>query len=652
MPFLIARAARWLPIIAACCAVTLLALHPSVSATALVLLALAQLSSLIGYRWLTYVLCVSTIGLLLPGLISYLTPENWVTTADWQALTSWAHPATFESFRAPQLMTLAIQLNALAILLHQRARLGAPLLLLATLLLIGLQLVASSQAFTPLLRYAAHWPSLLTLSLLLLGQYLLSLRHWHGKRHLTNALWPAFGLLIAVLLLWEKLHHEAEQTLYQQVEARTQQATQQLSKEIDTHLNAMRGFARIWQLQTTLPTYQQWTDQAAGYRQDYAYLINIAFITPDSVIRHVYPFTTPNLELLGQRLFDAQPAGRDVLEPALRGQQEGSTDVIELLQGDPGVIHYFPVLNANGVPLGSAAMAVSFPLFAEALFTQLPANRGVIRWHDGTKLLAQHGDATHPGPWTYDYPINLLDKALTLSYQPRWEYLAGTLSRLPTISLVTGLILTYLLYLVLYTFQRLGQQHSAMQNSNTHLQQEIRQRSKLQQEVEWLAHHDDLTGIANRRHFLEQVDALQAVRPISLVLFDIDHFKRVNDQLGHLVGDEHLLFFAQLGKSHIEHNGGIFARYGGEEFVAWLPDHHLPSAFQVADELRQKLATSSLTYADGKPLTLSAGVVTFNHPEKVDLARMMQTADEALYRAKHNGRNRVEFGELNTTEDA
>lgn len=652
MPFLITRAAHWLPIIAACCAVTLIAFHPSISAAALVFLTLAQLSSLKDYHWLTCLLCSSALGLLLPGFISYLTPENWVTTADWQALVSWAYPATIESFRAPLLMTLALQLNASAMLLRQRARLGAPLLLIAILLLIGLQLIASSQAPTTLLRYAAHWPSLLTLGLLLMGQFLLSGRHWRGKRYLINALWPACGLLIAVLLLWQKLHHEAEQTRYQQVEARAQQATRQLSQEIETHLNAMRGFARIWQLQRSLPTDQQWTNQAAGYRQDFAYLINIAFITPDSGIRHVYPITSINLSLLGRRLFDVQPAGRDALEPALRGQQEGSTDVIELLQGDPGVIHYFPVLNADGVPLGAAAMAVSFPLFAETLFAQLPAEEGVVRWHDGTQRLAQHGDASHPGPWEFGYPINLLDKALTLSYQPSWTHLTSRLSRLPTISLITGLTLTYLLYLVLYTFQRLGHQHSAMQDNNAHLQQEIHKRGKLQQEVEWLASHDELTGIANRRHFLEQADALQAVRPISLVLFDIDYFKRINDQLGHLIGDEHLLFFAQLGKSHIEHHDGIFARYGGEEFVAWLPGHHLPSAFKVADELRKKLATSSLTHADGKPLTLSAGVVTVTYPENVDLASMMQTADEALYRAKHNGRNRVECGELKTPNDA
>ena len=652
MHLLIARAAHWLPIMAACGAVALVVTQPGVTTVALLLVTLAQLSSYRRYRPLSCLLCVSAMGLLLPGLVSYLAPEKWLATAQWQALASWVHPAPFERFRAPLLMTLALQLSALAILLRQRARLGAPLLLFAVLLLIGLQFIESNRAFTPLLRYAAQWPSLLVLSLLLLGQYLSSARHWRGKRYLANAFWPACALLIAGLLLWKQLHVEAEKKLHLRVEERAQRATHQLSQEIDSHLSAMRRFARIWQLQTTPPTYQQWTDQAAGYRQDFNYLINIAFVTPDSGIRHVYPFTILNLSTLGRRLFNAQPAGREALEPALRGEREGSTNIVQLLQGGPGVIHYLPVLNAEGTPLGAAAIVVSFPLFAEALFAQLPANEGVIRWHNGPRLLAKHGDTTHPGPWKFYYPINLLDKALTLSYQPRWEHLVSRLPRLPTISLATGLLLAYLLYLVLYTFQRLGQQHRVMQKSNATLQQEIQKRSKLQQEVEWLARHDELTGIANRRFFLEQVEASQSVRPLSLILFDIDYFKRVNDQQGHLVGDDFLRSFAQLGQSLLDHNGGVFARYGGEEFVALLPGHHGPSAVNIAVELRQRLANAKLAHADGQPLTFSAGIVTCPRSGKLPIARMMQAADEALYHAKHKGRNRIEYGEMDTVEGA
>lgn len=647
----IARAKHWLSIAAACLAIALVVMHPSVTSVGLVLLALGLLCTQKEYWLLARLLSAGTIGLLLPGLISYLLPESWVTIARWETLAAWIYPGSVERFRAPLLMTLALQLSALALLLGHRVRLGAPLLLVMALLLTGLQLFHHHSTFPPLLCYAASWPSLLILGLVLLGQYLSSAPYWRGRRYRSRALWPACGLFILALLLWEQVHHETEQNLHRQVEARAWQATTRLSHEIDNHLNTMRRFASIWQLQTAPPNHQQWTDQAASYHQDFRYLINIAFISPDSGIRHVYPFTETNLINIGLRLFDVQPEGRSALEPALTGQQEGNTDIIELLQGGPGIVHYFPVFNADGVSLGASAMVVSLPLFAAELFDQQPASQGVLQWHDGTYILAKHGDTTDPGPWTFQHPIHLLDKTLTLSYQPRRQYLISQLPRLPSISLVTGLTLAYLLYLVLYTFQRIGQQHSAMQKSNIALQQEINKRSKLQQEVEWLARHDELTGIANRRYFLEQIETSQAVRPTSLILFDIDHFKRVNDQMGHLVGDEYLFTFAKLGEATIEQHGGIFARYGGEEFVAWLPGHTLSSACNVADEVRRELATTNLTHADDTPLTLSAGVVTLHQSGPADLARMMQAADEALYNAKNNGRNRIEQGTLTAHQD-
>ncbi|MCA1772219.1 MAG: GGDEF domain-containing protein [Halomonas sp.] len=207
-----------------------------------------------------------------------------------------------------------------------------------------------------------------------------------------------------------------------------------------------------------------------------------------------------------------------------------------------------------------------------------------------------------------------------------------------------GLTFAYLVYLVIYTFKRLGHQHRAMQQSNISLQQEIYTRSQLQREIEWLASHDELTGIANRRHFLDHVSAHQSKRPLSLVLFDIDHFKHINDHLGHLVGDEYLARIALLGEALMEQHGGIFARYGGEEFVAWLPGLGIDDAQRLADTLRLQLIDACLTHADGQPITLSAGAVSVINPQPIDMTRLMQIADEALYRAKREGRNRVAIG--------
>lgn len=629
-------------------ATTLLWITPGMTGLALWLLALAQLAVMRGIRPLACLLAFGALGVLAPGMLSYLLPEAWLPTASWQRLVERFLPgATIETLRAPLLTTVALQLTALSLILQLRARLGAPLLSASAALLLGLQSIepALHPGLTPLLNYATTWPALTLHAALLTIQVTHALPYWRGKRrYLAVTIWSTLAIVGLSLLLWQQLHLQAERALYQRAETRVQTLATQLSREITAHLDAMRRFARTWELQSTPPSYAQWAQQAEGYQQDFGYLINMAFITPDSGIRQVYPATPLNLSTLGLRLFDVQPEGRRALEPALGGEREGSTDIIELLQGERGMIHYLPVKNELQTPIGAAAMVISFPQLADTLFKQLPNIEGIIQWHNGEQVLATYGDTRHPGPWIYHHHVMLGDKTLTLSDRPRRGYLLSQLPRLPTLSLVLGLTFAYLVYLVIYSFKRLGHQHRAMQQSNNSLQQEIRTRSQLQREIEWLASHDELTGIPNRRHFLDHVSAHQSQRPLSLALFDIDHFKRVNDQLGHLVGDDYLARMALLGEALIEQHGGIFARYGGEEFVAWLPGLDMGAARKLADTLRLQLIDTCLAHADGEPITLSAGVVSVSDPHPIDMTRLMQTADEALYRAKREGRNRVAIG--------
>lgn len=631
-------------------ATTLLWVTPGMTALALWLLALANLAAMRGIWPLACLLAFGVLGMLAPGMLSYLLPEAWLPTASWQRLAEHFLPdATTETLRAPLLTTVALQLTALSLILQLRARLGAPLLSASAALLLGLQGIepALYPGFSPLLDYATSWPVLILHAALLTAQVVHALPYWRGKRrYLAVTLWSTLAVVGFSLLLWHQLHLHAERALYQRAETRVQTLATQLSREITAHLDAMRRFARTWELQSTPPSYAQWVQQAEGYQKDFDYLINMAFITPDSGIRQVYPATPLNLSTLGLRLFDAQPAGRRALEPALNGEREGSTDIIQLLQGERGMIHYLPVKNEQQAPIGAAAMVISFPQLADTLFKQLTDAEGIIQWHSDEQILAVYGDTRHPGPWIYHHQVMLGDKALTLSDRPRRNYLLSQLPRLPTLSLVLGLTFAYLVYLVIYSFKRLGYQHRAMLQSNTSLQQEIRTRSQLQREIEWLASHDELTGIPNRRHFLDHVSAHRSKRPLSLALFDIDHFKRVNDQLGHLVGDDYLARMALMGEALMEQHGGIFARYGGEEFVALLPGLDMEAARKLADTLRLQVIDAGLPHADGEPITLSAGVVSVTDPQPFDMTRMMQTADKALYRAKREGRNQVATGSI------
>jgi diguanylate cyclase (GGDEF)-like protein/PAS domain S-box-containing protein len=159
--------------------------------------------------------------------------------------------------------------------------------------------------------------------------------------------------------------------------------------------------------------------------------------------------------------------------------------------------------------------------------------------------------------------------------------------------------------------------------------------------------YDPLTSLYNRRYFFEilERDLQLAVRrrePMSLMMFDLDHFKNVNDTWGHLYGDAVLQAVASLIKSQIR-SEDIACRYGGEEFAAFFPQLPLDGALKRAEQIRQGISELAITI-EGQKITgisISAGVAAFPDHGHAGLALLRQ-ADQALYRAKANGRNRVE----------
>lgn len=156
-----------------------------------------------------------------------------------------------------------------------------------------------------------------------------------------------------------------------------------------------------------------------------------------------------------------------------------------------------------------------------------------------------------------------------------------------------------------------------------------------------LATLDALTRVPNRFQFNKSFEysmnlSRRSGRPFSLILFDIDHFKRINDRHGHLMGDEVLKTLADLVRHQIR-KSDVLARWGGEEFVILLPETHLEPAFKLAETLRLKIEAHPFD-AIGT-VTCSMGVVEYDLHETED--GMMYRADQNLYRAKEEGRNRV-----------
>ena len=155
---------------------------------------------------------------------------------------------------------------------------------------------------------------------------------------------------------------------------------------------------------------------------------------------------------------------------------------------------------------------------------------------------------------------------------------------------------------------------------------------------------DGLTGCFNRGHAIQVIDAeLHRVRrtgtPLSILMFDIDHFKTVNDRLGHLRGDELLgAIGAQLARTL--RTSDVRCRYGGDEFLVILPDTPVLGAQQVAEGLRQAIAALKFGDANRTAVTISVGVAAAI-PGELDVNAFIDRADDALYRAKRTGRNRL-----------
>jgi diguanylate cyclase (GGDEF)-like protein len=161
-------------------------------------------------------------------------------------------------------------------------------------------------------------------------------------------------------------------------------------------------------------------------------------------------------------------------------------------------------------------------------------------------------------------------------------------------------------------------------------------------EYEAKAHHDGLTGLSNRIGLQHDLKLLMRAQeellfPLAIVFVDIDHFKRINDTLGHDMGDEVLKFFAGNLKANIQRED-LLARWGGEEFVLMMPQTTEREAVAVAERLRQHLA--SLTWPAGLQVTSSFGVAQADGEASVESA--VTAADQAMYRAKAMGRDRVE----------
>ncbi|MCO7215704.1 diguanylate cyclase [Halomonas sp. OfavH-34-E] len=595
---------------------------------------------------MSVVCLLPVLAILLLGLASYLLPEaliSYVTLDQWASRLPGVQG--LDDLRPPLMELLILLALTGGLLGRTRASLAAPLLqALAALLLVTEALLVITDEIRSPQNLAGTPASMLLLALLLVAQFVGVVSGWrHTRISILRSLIPSLALVLVSLFVWNQQRVYVDQQLQDELQGESDRLATQLGAEITAHLEAVRRFASFWSLLEEAPSAEEWERQAAFYHQDFSYFLNIAYIEADGTIRLVHPRDDSNRAIIGINALDVDRPYVDALAKALSDNQEGHTGVVPLLQGMPGMIYYLPITSPDQQRVtGAAAMVLSLPVLADKLYAETLLDREHIRMRfavDGDTI-RDWPTSESPGPWTMLSLLALDEQELTVALNASTGYLLGLRSRQPVASLSIGLLLAYLLYMVVFGHHRMSVQHSSMYRSNEELRREVRHRTELQREVEWLAGHDELTLLPNRRLFMSTLREQQECRPLSVLLCDIDHFKSINDQLGHQAGDEALRRFARVGRLAMP-EGVVLARYGGEEFVALLTGVAADEAVEIAESLRQSVMNCGVEHADGRPMTVSIGIASHGAGDLI-AEDLLHRADLALYRAKRQGRNRIE----------
>lgn len=176
----------------------------------------------------------------------------------------------------------------------------------------------------------------------------------------------------------------------------------------------------------------------------------------------------------------------------------------------------------------------------------------------------------------------------------------------------------------------------------------LQELESVNQELERINILDELTGLHNRRHYDQKIVAefrrsRRNRTPLSLIVIDIDHFKAVNDNYGHLAGDHCLVVLAKHVMQNLKRSTDKAFRYGGEEFCITLPNTDADGAFMIAENLRKHVSKQVISYEGTEiSLTISCGVATYQQQADIGPEQIFSGADKALYQAKHSGRNQTQ----------
>ncbi|ABM20855.1 putative bifunctional diguanylate cyclase/phosphodiesterase [Marinobacter nauticus] len=417
-----------------------------------------------------------------------------------------------------------------------------------------------------------------------------------------------------------------------------------LEREFMVHLDAIGRMAMRMQANPS-QTEALWREDARNYLRDFGVYQAIEWIDRNYIIRWLEPLSG-NSDVIGFNVaFNEQR--RAALSRAAASGQYDISGIIDLRQGGEGLVIYHPV-GRGDANNGFMAGVFRMNTLAEQMLTRrvLEQFQVTITQSDQTSYLL-NTSSDLDNSLNHTVPINLpsLDWSLTLT--PSRQWVEGQRSSWPTMTFTSLLLMGLLTSLTTLLVQLILKRNQALLKTRRELEQEIDQRKAIQVDLQRLESTDTLTGLANRRFFMEDLAhtiniADRQMRQIALVMMDLDRFQMLNDSLGHQFGDE-LLIKVSERLNGLSNERVLVAYSGGDEFMVCQQQvDDIDDVIHLLGQIKQCFAAPFEVQGEAHSITATMGVAVY--PQSgLDADTLLRNADIALYRAKEQGRNTYQF---------
>lgn len=390
---------------------------------------------------------------------------------------------------------------------------------------------------------------------------------------------------------------------------------------------------------------ENWRRDARQYLQDFGVYQAIEWIDRDFIIRWLEPYSG-NEDVIGFNVAFSDERRR-ALEIARRSGNLDISGVIDLRQGGKGLVIYAPI-GSGEENKGFIAGVFRMETLARQLLTNrvLESFRIEIR-NDGVPSYELNDSATISTSFSHSEPVELPALNWSLTLKPGVEWVDTQRSYWPAMTFASLLLMGLLTSLATLLAQLILKRNQALLTTRKDLDREIDQRKSIQQDLARLESTDTLTGLANRRFFMEDLAhtlniADRQMRQVALVMLDLDRFQMLNDSLGHQFGDELLIKISER-LNNLSDERILVAYSGGDEFM--LCQQHVDNiddVIHLLGQIKQCFDEPFVVQGEGHLVTATMGIAVY--PQSgLDADTLLRNADIALYRAKDQGRNTYQF---------